>query len=324
MCVQNTGMRLTQEAEIHAMISSVEQDSPIKDDIGSVRRGLRFLCSAQEPDGRFIDFALPPGPGDSWITGFVTVALDEAQKGPTGSPEIGTRAAVAAAVEALLRSMRREGWGYNQAAPPDGDSTAFALRAILRGKKRPPLAAEVMLAPYLEGEGLRRPDLVASMGLALCEAQAPAPLRARVLSAVVLAQRPNGTWASSRWRRPFYPTWLVLSLLRAERALDVDLARAAQAGLLEEVRKGEDLCVLDVACLVGALTDVAEATGGTGPRGSLRRLLDMQEPDGGWPASRCLVPGTGGDGGAAYADIRRLFTTAVAVQAAAHALGRQP
>lgn len=320
MRVQNVGTRLTQEEENFVMISTVEPESLITDDLASIRQGLRFLCRAQEPDGRFIDFALPPGPGDGWITGFVAVALDEAQKGPASGPEVGARAAVAAAAEALLRSARPRGWGYNQGAPPDGDATAFALRALQRGKRRPLAAPEALLSPYLEGES-PRPDVLASIGLALCEARAPAPLRARVLSAVVSAQGPSGTWASPRWRRSFYPTWLVLSLLRAERALDVDLARAAHAGLLEEVRKGEDLCVLDVACLFGSLTDVAEAMGWAVPRGPLRRLLDLQEADGGWPASRCLVPGAG-EGQAAYADIRRLFTTAVAVQAAARALTR--
>ena len=105
----------------------------------SVRGAVAFLVARQEPDGCWVDFELPVGRATGWTTGYVATML---------APCAAARAAVQRASRWLMATYRPgqgwahrqplpAGWGYNQAVPPDCDSTAWALLA-LNGAGTPP------------------------------------------------------------------------------------------------------------------------------------------------------------------------------------------
>ncbi|HWI52297.1 MAG TPA: hypothetical protein VNT01_09190 [Symbiobacteriaceae bacterium] len=322
------------QARLPVGVTATEVPRPVPTADEAVRRGLSFLCGAQETDGRFLDFAMPPGFSDGWMTGYVAVALDGAAS-TVGSA--GARQAVQRAAGALQSLARPGGWGYNHRCATDGDSTAFAVRALLAAGQPLPEPALQLLTRYLDAAGHghtfrheslgewngRHADVTPSLGLALHAAGAPPELLVQVSRAALASRGPAGTWAAYWWRHSHYSTWLNLKWLRTAGALQPAVAREALEGLQ---CNGGLLPALETACLLGATLEAAAAAGDPVPQELVTDLLQRQLPDGSWPSSPSLIlpSQNGADGSgdrAAYADIRRLFTTATAVTVLARLIG---
>ena len=119
----------------------------------------------------------------------------------------------------------RFSWGYNARTASDADSTAFAVRALLRAGYPLPAPAGRLLAPLVDERGRgntyrdptrmgawagTHPDVTPSIGMALWEADADSGLQERLARASLEAHDSHGVWAGFWWCRPYYPTWLNL------------------------------------------------------------------------------------------------------------------
>jgi hypothetical protein len=217
------------------------------------------------------------------------------------------------------------GWGYNRHTATDADSTAWTCRALAVLDAR----REVDLVPLLNGfvssDGTARTfrdrerfgswgcphaDVTALVGSALVAAGAPRPLVAAVRNASVRACEKGG-WAGFWWATATYATarnveFLTLSGGCPEAVLSrVDWHPAVGVESTIEAAHRVMLATLAPAPEV-------RATGNL-----VRDLLERQEADGGWASSPdLLVPPQHGAGPATvHADERRVFGTAMAVEA---------
>jgi hypothetical protein len=301
----------------------------------AVERGLLFLIQKQEKNGSFVDFELPPGASDGWITAFIAVAIDEAAK-IISVP--GCNNALDRAAKFLLNNMRATGWGYNSKTATDADSTSFAVRAIGRAGINLPEQPEVLLRHYIDecGHGHtfldpdrmgswagRHADITPSIGLALIEVNASLSLRNKVIDASLTSRDESGIWKGFWWLQPYYATWLNLKWLRTSCALTPDIAYSAKQGSLS---LNADLSVMDEAALLGILLEESSATDEAVLVETVYHLMKMQFPNGNWPSSLCLILPQSWEvnnkkearkdnhNQTCYADTRTLFTTAVVVQ----------
>jgi hypothetical protein len=265
----------------------------------TIEAALRFLLSAQDADGAWRDFDLPPGAAEAWTTAYAGRCVQEAASEASG-------AAVARARGFLERQARVGGWSYNRVCPPDADSTAQAL--IFLSEPSPKHIAG--LARFFQPDGGVRtyiwPPPGHGWGDAHPEVTATA-LRAllRWLPSDHELIRRGIAWLSPEreaywWDAPHY---LPLELLRL-RALVPDSPVKAPPD-------APGTTVFDIALAL----ECAVLTGSSGEELS-RALLGTQLGDGSWPAGSILrLPEPAGSGAAVYADTRRIFTTATALSA---------
>jgi squalene cyclase len=220
----------------------------------ALAHGVEFLRKQQGADGRWRDFHTEAGTSTEWVTAFVLTQLAEL-------PQCAHMRAAAA--QALVRWQRGNGgWSYNPLIPPDGDSTAWALRALQGQKLLPPRTlrkglhflarheiadtggfttytllkniqhaiGEANLAA-VRGWGSAHSCVTANAALALMDqGLAPThPLLTRALSYLSNARDANGLWQSYWWQGYGYGTYhATLALSRGGRlsaAARSDIAR---------------------------------------------------------------------------------------------------
>ena len=273
---------------------------------------IDFLTVAQEVDGRWVDYHLPVGSADQWVTAYVGLALAEA-----GADAPARRAAH------WLASHRSypAGWGYNARTGPDADSTAFAVRLhhVLGLPVRPADQAFLRglwqrgggFATYARADawGLAHPDVtpMAYLGLAHDDR---ASLVAELLEAVRRWRRHDGLWPSYWWRRPFLGSFLMLDMLH-ELGLEETWLPEPAAGSTYEADDAFNL-----AALLGI-----ELLRGRAVMPLLGALLARQRSDGSWDGApnlrvtdpECVEPWKE-PRGELYTDTRRTITTATAVR----------
>jgi hypothetical protein len=294
----------------------------------AVSRGLGFVLAAQDAQGAWTDWALPPGSSPDWTTAHVGLRLSS-----LGPPD---RAAlveplVRAAHWLLSRQSAGGGWGYNRAVEPDADSTAQALLFLAAtGESAPPDACTFLarhqqpdggfatFAPdsFTGSWGLSHPEItpVALLGLRAHPTGLPQDNLARGLAWLQHARRSDGLWNSFWWSTPLVATEVSLAFLAAlgmTEPLPSTLARWTPADSLE-------------TALLLSITSPAA------PRPHLeqlaRQLLANQMDDGSWksaPALRitardCERPWEATEAarsGPLFADPQRLHSTATALAA---------
>ena len=323
----------------------------------AVERGAEFLLSLRGHDGLWRDFLTPAGEASLWPSAFIGTALHRAGAAANGLAPVG---------DALLAAQNLDGgWGYNEDVPSDADSTAWAL-LFLAGLRRSAgaccLAASCLarhqhlrsggFATYAETGPIRRfmgvgrwvpfvgwcsahTEVTAVAGRALA-AREPGRRCAQVEAAwkfVRSQQRNDGSWSAYWWTSPHYAT-----LQAAEFALscgDRDaVARAAQWAIGgEDGDSAESAFATAMSLSILAIADV----GGESVERAARRLIALQQRDGGWPSQpimRIPVPADvdpDGErrwmpvrfsGGLEAADQHRTFTTAACVAALARSRAR--
>jgi hypothetical protein len=265
----------------------------------AIEAALGFLLSAQDADGAWRDFDLPPGAAEAWTTAYAGRCVREAGSEASG-------AALARARGFLERQASVGGWAYNRTCPPDADSTAQALIFL----SEPSLKHAAALARFFRPDGGARtylwPPPGHGWGDAHPEVTATA-LRAllRWLPSDHELIRRGIAWLSPEgeaywWDAPHY---LPLELLRL-RALVPDSPVKALPDAPAPTAFDTALA-LECAVLRGS-------------RGGelARALLRTQLGDGSWPAGNILrLPEPAGRGAAVHADRRRIFTTATALSA---------
>jgi hypothetical protein len=307
---------------------------PLKGLSQAIDGGLDFLLRGQHADGRFVDWAMPPGPASAWPTAYVGLAITEL---PEGARQRGAAATHAAAHWLQENPDAGGGWGYNDNVGADADSTAFALRLMAR--KDLPIAARHVdrLLSFRHGDGgfstyasdagvgawgQCHVDVSAACGSALeALGAAVAPeLRERCADFVATRCRPDGLWPSFWWRSPWYATHAALTLLKTAGATLRPLESTCFQGEDQPRNPFERALALECSLLAAARLEA--------PAAALRSdLLAVQQADGGWPSAPvlrlarrdCAAPWAMADGGPLFADPRRLFTTATVLRALAAA-----
>jgi hypothetical protein len=296
--------------------------------------GLDFVLRGQHADGRFIDWALPPGASSAWSTAYVGLLVAEL---PEGDQQRSAAATRAAAHWLQAHPAAGGGWGYNESVGADADSSAFALRLLARTGL--PIAAEHVdrLLSFQCGDGgfstygsdagfgawgQSHADVSAACGMALAmpgSTAARAPLQ-RCLAYVATRRGPDGLWPSFWWRSPWYATHAALSLLKAAGVLPRPLEASCIRGDDKPLNPFEWALALECSLLATPRLVVQART-------MLAALLAVQQADGGWPSAPvlrlarrdCAVPWAVADGGPLFADTQRLFTTATVLRALAAA-----
>ena len=288
---------------------------------------VTVLGSAQRADGAFVDYDLPVGSSDQWVTAYTGRALAEAD----------ARAGVPAAADAARRAARwldahhcePGGWGFNGSTGADADSTAFALALRRRlGLPQDERDLAVIAEQWRDG-GVATYDGPGGWGVAhvdvtpLAFLALPAAERQRRLPALLdflrRTRRDDGVWPSYWWRGATYATFQVLALLDELGLDEADLPWPVRVPRLAASNAFELACAAGVELLRAGPGDRLDT--------ALSELLALQRPDGRWSGSENLrvtddsVTEASEDApGACYADSAGLVTTATAVEVIARAL----
>jgi hypothetical protein len=292
--------------------------------------GVRYLTSAQEADGRWVDYRLPVGSSDGWVTAYTVVALAAAAR---LIPNADPRAAALRGAGWLSEARDYEaGWGFNATTGADADSTAWALRALrVAGIPAERRDVDFLLAHWTPSGGVAtyhsgpghwgdaHPDVTPVALLALPPGAAAAVTEATT-EYLAAARRSDGAWPAYWWRTAHYSTLRNVELRARLGRFAGDEGPVVEDEEPHRVRTAFELaCVVETAALVGA-GDVALALA--------LELISMQLEDGRWPASEVLrvtdhewgERSSTAPRGRTYADDRGILTTATAVGALARCL----
>jgi squalene cyclase len=291
----------------------------------ALSRGLGFLLAAQDVEGAWTDWALPPGPSLDWTTAHVGLRLSG-----LGPPH---RTALAeplgrAARWLLSRQAAGGGWGYNRVVEPDSDSTAQSLIFLASVAQSVPPKACAFLARHQQPDGgfatflpdsltgswgLSHPEItpVALLALRASSCGLPEVSLARGLAWLRGARRPDGLWNSFWWSTPLPATEVSLALLAA-----VGTPEPPPSALA---------CWIPADSLEAALLLSIQAAAGPSARLEqlARRLLADQADDGSWKSAPALrLPGRDFErpweaavSGPLFADQYRVHGTATALAA---------
>jgi hypothetical protein len=299
-------------------------------------RAARFLLSQQSPGGGWWDLTVSAGASGPWLTAVVADALRDAA--PI-IPNLDVTGALQAAADYLQRAEHPQGgWGYNEALPPDCDSTAHALYFLIRAGR----AVEARSLQALRR--FQRPD-----GVFLTYVEAPpghswgtihhdvhgAGVRALALAAgkedpgaqsglaiIVRGLQQRPIWPAFWWTATSYGAFVNLSCLAA---LDqLALVSPEERLLLVRAAQMRTDLELALATLLPALLGGPESDRSS----RLGRLVARQGEHGGWTGARslrvvakdCVDPWNeerAAVAGPVYHEHRALFTTALALRALA-------
>ena len=300
---------------------------------GAVRRAVRFLADMQEPAGCWIDFEVDRADeSDAWVTGYAGTALRAAATAygiPAGAP-------LDAAASFLRTALReRAGWGFNGDAPPDADSTAWAL-IMLHGAGGAPAAAAAALRAHRRADGGFSTYLRFSDPSMWRETQAD--VTAAALFALLGEPRADRAWlapaadylrarqaADGGWESFWYatPVFAALHAVHALARFDAPAAPGCRAG--DAVRFALRTVQADDPFALGCTAELVLAYGDPSDAWPLiRALVALQRPDGRWTAARPFMRPdpwnyAAGDPDAAIADKYGVFTTATVLRALAAA-----
>jgi hypothetical protein len=282
--------------------------------------GIAYLLRCQRDDGHWVDYDLPTGRSDAWVTAYVGLALADVSAAHDDARAAAGRAA------AWLAGCRAypTGWGYNDITGPDADSTGYALRLLRRAGLAVGPEHEAWLLGHWRAEagfatyqgpggwGLAHPDVTPNAYAALSR---PAQRRLRGEMARVLraTRAADGTWPAYWWRTRHASTWMNACLARR---LLPDLPPAPPA-----IETGGDRAVLSALDLAFVAANAWLARGDAGAAPLLDLLRAMQAPDGSWPGAPNLrvahhdaADPWGAPEGALFTDGDHLITTASAVR----------
>ncbi|WP_433384151.1 prenyltransferase/squalene oxidase repeat-containing protein [Actinoplanes sp. CA-142083] len=295
----------------------------------AVSRGLAFVLAAQEADGSWTEWDLPPGPSREWATAHTGMRL--AQLGPAHRPAVAEP--LGRAADWLLdHRAAAGGWGYNAVVDPDADSTAQALLLLAAAGRSAPAGACAFLARHqrpdggfatylpspLAGSWSRSHAEITPIALLALRAHGglPPDRLADGLAWLRRARREDGLWNSFWWSTPLVATEAALGCL-------------AVLGVHEPLPQWTATDNLEAALLLSI-------TAAWGRAPAIERLthalLETQRDDGSWqcpPRLRvtdraCDRPWELPDAGPLFADPHRLHGTAIALAALATATAPDP
>lgn len=271
-------------------------------------RASTFLLSKQDQDGFWRDYQLEVGRSDSWTTAVVGNALLQT---------LGKCLELEKAVQALVGTRRKQGWGYNVFTACDADTTSSVIRFFAAMNALDGIKVAEMLQVYINpfncrvrtfdsserfgSWGWEHDEVTPVAGMALWAAKEydlAICIRQAVLSASV--------WHKFWWRCASYASAKNLEFLNETGGIP-EKVRVREINKLEKLDPFSS--AFDLAQRISSQTLLQSDVSGS------NHLLEMQLDDGGWPPSvELLVPDQySGMEKHAEADDKRLITTASAM-----------
>jgi hypothetical protein len=295
---------------------------------GAVAEAVKYLVAHQSPAGQWLDFHLPTGPSDAWVTAYVGLALARLPVAFRSPADLAVQRAGAWCATVIAPDG---GWGYNAFTGSDADSTAHAILFRLACGQPVPAASYDLLRGFQREDGgfatycledpndswgHSHPDVTP---VALEALLSHLPQGHRALRAgrryVIAGQGGEGVWQSFWWDSSLYGTWANIRLLMKTR-WRFDRQRCLDSIL----RQGPPQDAFGLALYAGCLSMLSTSRAESSPRleESVAELLRAQSADGSWPARpmlrlsdrTCATPWAKASAGELFADGRSLFTTA--------------
>lgn len=306
-----------------------DESLPIEDLKKSVRAAAKYITTHQSEAGQWLDFVLPVGASDAWVTAYVGLSLAKLPK-ELRSHE--AEEAIERACSWCRAAMQPDyGWGYNAFTESDADSSANTILFLSACKQPIPDACFDLLQSFQKQDGgfatYKKTDPNDSWGHCHPDVT-PVVLNAlltnkfikssRMNSArkfVVANQNPAGIWQSYWWDSYLYSTWVNIDLLEktgwrykpntcldffARQPLPNDAFRLSLLGG----------CLYLLRFRLGYSNPL--------PLAVLIKLIHLQCPDGNWfshrilrlTSNKCRNPWAYPYAGDLFTDYRNLFTTA--------------
>jgi len=301
----------------------------------AVRSALEAVLTSQSDDGSWVDFDLPTvGASDAWVTAHVGLKL-------ATLPELWSNDSLGDALEAAAKFLYvkwHHGWGYNDSAPVDADSTAHALLMLNATGSKPPTSTIDALLSFQYSDGgfatytpfrsrsmpqnwlVSHPDVTPIVVRAL----APYSTDPRVADAINRAMRrmdtdrlSDGTWPSFWWKLRWYTAsaWVnaAISIKEPLSSIHWHAGRELNAEWTTDLDAAH---LLECSMNIGRI-DIAEQVA--------QHLLRNQLEDGSWlraPVLRQPKPGVhqpwnAPDDEICYADVSGVYSTATILSAIA-------
>lgn len=226
----------------------------------TVERTLRYLQKKQGADGLWKDYQLVTGESSSWVTAYTGCALAQCEKSAAIHDEGLARQITAMIQRAKIGLLDDEtavagAWGFNPKLFPDADSTAITIRFLLAAGvpiEHPAMTKGLHTiaraqqenggcATYheddLNGEqfaGWTQPHLSVTMTCIMAwtaaqkhstdQIQFSLPIKKAISYLTEQFPEPGFLWEDYWWVGPYYPTYLVVTVLESLHILD-DQAR---------------------------------------------------------------------------------------------------
>lgn len=300
----------------------------------AVQQAEQFLVQQQHPDGCWRDYQLEPGASEAWTTAVVLYSLTSCQPSSIPVPIVN------AAIQALLDLQRPTGWGYNRNTATDGDSTAWACRALAGLHALPGAFLAAILQNHILENGSTRTflleerfgswaghhaDVQPMIGMALLKCYAnetsnQAPNLTRLIFSLrnhCILTADNKCWKAFWWTSDAYAIAINLEFLQTSGGIPEKIRQAATLWLIQTHNPQsafEAAQMLKIALLCGAEPDI---TGNL-----IQYLLKKQLTDGSWASAKLLLVPQQFEQSQqenkerpAYADTKRLMSTAMAMAA---------
>ena len=281
------------------------RDELARDARAMVDGATGYLLRARGPDASWNDYDVDAAVGDAatFVTAYVAAALarDRRQR----------EELLPTCAWLVARHRPAVGWGWNDAAEADGETTAFALEALATVDRAPPAGWQAVAREHGEAE------VMGAVLSALLRADEDVGDAASAAAAgLVAAQSPDGGWNSHRWGTRLVATYRALQALAA-------YERTAE-GVSERVFARARLFLSSVAISPEPFALALWLGGWVHARGALddprlprvlSALADLQQPDGRWlgPPNRRISTGAGQAGSPLHVDPCCLVTTATVI-----------
>ena len=298
----------------------------------SIVAATQYILALQKDNGCWIDWKLPVGESDSWVTAYVGYKL---QNIPNHLKSMIEHSENIASTWILRKQGIDAGWGYNGSVESDADSIACSILFIDSVGKRIPTNAYKRLEQFQCLDGgfctyltsnntgswrMSHPDVTPTALLALLTKYQyeEEPRIAEGIKYILENQRADGIWNSFWWDSPLFSTTANLALLHKIKNMNIDLEKIS--GCLKRIRPKNSF---ETSLLLSsALYSDQESTDMDYVSNLTTQLLSQQLPDGSWlsePILRltrqdCYEPWEDVYPGSLYLDPNRLMTTATSLE----------
>lgn len=299
----------------------------------SFKSAAEYIIKHQSQSGQWIDFVLPVGSSDAWVTAYVGLALVNLSK------ELVTKKvekAVENACSWSIRAMQPDfGWGYNAFTESDADSSAQIVLFLSACNHRLPDGCFEFLQSHQKQDGgfatYNRPNPNNSWGYSHPDVT-PIVLNALLTNKAINTgllvsaskyiesnQNSDGIWRSYWWDSYLYSTWANINLLM-KNGLPYDSQKCLDFLTRQPLPKD----AFSLSLLGGCLFLLRSHFGDPNPEplAILRKIIQLQSVDGSWYSSRILrltdeklkEPWDYPYAGELFTDYRNLFTTATVLR----------
>ena len=315
---------LSQSVKHHTLLDKVE---------GSIRSATAYIVSHQSPHGQWLDFSLPTGPSDAWVTGYTGLSLTTL---PKEFRDPGIETAIQRVIPWCWAAMNSDyGWGYNSTTGSDADSTANIISFLSSYHVPIPCACYQKLISFRKDDGGFatfhtenagdswgdcHPDVTpVALDAFLTGNMKKDPVFIQGKKYLKKNQEPRGIWQSYWWDSYLYSTWVNLVFLER---MGWDYRRNDCWNFLIKQTIPSD--PFKLALYAGCLFQLSGYYQNSSSliASAVHNLTKMQLKDGSWTGfpklrltnNHIKKPWSRQNSGPLFMDHQRLFTTATAIR----------